>query len=134
MASRDGGGLREWINGPVGRWVIGALALVAIAAAVFIWTRDTTGLEGARGTIVGKGRRVFLYCKGCGHAGRSWVPFDTTYPTTCPKCSAAKAIVGFKCTKCARVFEAPDAPIFKCPHCGMQFDRAMAHSKEPPPK
>jgi DNA-directed RNA polymerase subunit RPC12/RpoP len=115
--------LREWLNGPAGRWVAGGFAVAALTAAAAIFLRDDTA--GRAEAIRARGHTVYYVCKACGQTGRTHKPFEETYPVACPQCWARQAVEGFPCVNCDHVLENPKKEIlvFHCPHCRFTYNR-----------
>jgi len=61
------------------------------------------------------------------------IGYDDKFPVKCPQCDEAAAVGALKCTKCGRIIEARDEPVYRCPHCGFVYDNRLSGRAPPPP-
>ena len=124
MAS-EGGGIREWINGPVGRWVVGLGVVLLVGGAVAMWINSPGGQNAEVDRIKKMGRKHPYVClnKDCGATGIIEVEYDATYPVVCPKCGQKQAMPGRRCTNpaCNKIFLQVEKPEFFCPYCHKRY-------------
>jgi len=111
-----------------------ARSCLALAAAILLAAGGlgTTGCsseaEKAR-SIRKKGRGTFYVCKSCGASGKTRIGYDDKFPVKCPQCGEVAAVGALKCTKCGRIIEARDEPVYRCPHCGFVYDNRLSGAR-----
>ncbi|HET6427036.1 MAG TPA: hypothetical protein VFJ30_01405 [Phycisphaerae bacterium] len=134
MAS-EGGGIREWINGPVGKWVVGVVVVLLVGGAVAMWVFRSPGQQAEVERVKQMGRKHPYAClnKDCGATGIIQVAWDATYPAECPVCHRKQAMTGFKCVNpsCGKIFAQSDKSVFFCPYCNKKYTNIMAGQNRP---
>ncbi|HUU21709.1 MAG TPA: hypothetical protein VM389_04155 [Phycisphaerae bacterium] len=108
---------RGWLQTPAGTCVgiVAGLALMAGAVGIFVYGPSDADTEIDR--LRAGGRQVWVFCRDCGYGGQMRVGVDEGFPVVCPKCHQKRAVQGYRCRNCKRIFELPDARQFTCPHC-----------------
>jgi len=103
-----------------------ALAAAALLAAGGLAATGCSSEAGSAKSIRKKGRSTFYICKSCGASGKMRIGYDDKFPVKCPQCDEAAAVGALKCTRCGRIIEALDEPVYRCPHCGFVYDNRLS--------
>lgn len=129
------GGIREWANGPAGKWVVGVACLLAIGTAVTLVIRGGWGANSAAERIRKLDQKYDYYCPNCKTGGEVSLAHDVIFtssaPTECPNCRKKTAVPGFLCEnpRCRKISRSAEGAVYYCEHCGQKYRRMMVNRR-----
>jgi hypothetical protein len=117
---------RGWLDTTAGRTTAGLLAVLMIVAAVTIFVTGKGKEEKLKDYYEDQGQKLWVICTECSHTEQVRVPLTQTFPMECANCNEVKAMEGFRCTTCRKVFVMPKELRFRCPYCNAYYDYSLA--------